>query len=147
MKPIIFKSEKAVWIGLIIWGAVILILAAIIYNFIDAHSLIEIILVFILLSLSAGFLLWIWFDTKYKIEDGFLYCNSGPINAKIEINKITQIIKNRTLWYGLRPALAHNGLVIMYNKWDEIYISPKDKDGFIEEVLNINAEIKVKEEK
>lgn len=145
MQPKIFKSERAIWAGLVFWGTIIFLLAIIVYDFIDEHSITEKIITFILLCLSTIFLLWIWFDTKYKIENEILYCNSGPFNAKIEIKTITQIIKNTTLWYGLKLSLSHNGLIIKYNKWDEIYISPKDKDGFINELLKINSAIVVTE--
>jgi hypothetical protein len=35
-------------------------------------------------------------------------------------------------------------LVIKYNKFDEIYISPKDKQLFVNELIKINPNIEVK---
>ncbi len=49
----------------------------------------------------------------------------------ITITDIRSLNINKTLWTGLKLALARKGIIIKYNKYDEIYISPKDKDTFI----------------
>ena len=46
---------------------------------------------------------------------------------------------------GFKPALATKGLIIKYNKYDDIYISPNSNDTFIEAVLKINSNIKIME--
>lgn len=96
-----------------------------------------------IISLVVLLLLWIFFDTKYELLKNRLKYKSGPIRGEIEIDKIKKIIKGKTLWIGLKPATAKNGLIIKYNKYDEIYISPKTNDVFIAEILKLNSEIEI----
>ncbi len=44
---------------------------------------------------------------------------------------------------GFKPVLAQNGLIIQYGKWHEIYISPEEKDAFIDHLKQINESIDV----
>lgn len=60
----------------------------------------------VLILIVIGLLLWIWFDTTYKIIDEFFYYRSGPLSGKIEIKKISKIITDKTLLVGIKPALA-----------------------------------------
>ncbi|HET8839525.1 MAG TPA: PH domain-containing protein, partial [Flavobacteriaceae bacterium] len=54
-----------------------------------------------------------------------------------------EIIKGETRWCGLKPATAGKGLVVKYNKYDEIYISPKTNDSFVEKLLQLNPKIEI----
>ncbi|RYZ80579.1 MAG: hypothetical protein EOO68_37145, partial [Moraxellaceae bacterium] len=101
---------------------------------------------FVCLS-SVGFMLWLWFDTGYKISEKELYYRSGPIRGKINITSISHITKNETNYSGLKPALATKGLIIRYGNWKEIYISPERKDEFLNILLQINPAIQIKEVK
>lgn len=96
-----------------------------------------------IISLVVLLILWIFFDTKYELIKNHLKYKSGPIRGEIEIHRIRKIIKGKTLWVGLKPATAKNGLIIKYNKYDEIYISPKTNDVFIAEILELNSEIEI----
>ena len=60
-------------------------------------------------------LLWVYFDTSYKIDNMILYYRSGFLRGQININDITEIHKGKTMWNGVKPALAKNGLTINYN--------------------------------
>ncbi len=91
-----------------------------------------------------GFLFWLYFGTNYELtkENGLIY-RSGPFNGKISLERITEIIKGKTLWVGFRPATARKGLIIKYDKFNEIYISPKNNESFIEKILELNKTIKI----
>jgi hypothetical protein len=91
----------------------------------------------------AGFLVWLGLGTNYELTQTELKYKSGPIRGKIEINKIHEIIKGKTLWSGLKPATARNGLIIKYEKYNEIYISPKTNDSFVKKILELNDKIKI----
>ncbi len=97
----------------------------------------------ILISLVIGFLLWLNFGTEYELTQTELKYKSGPIRGKIEIERIREIIKGKTLWSGLKPATARNGLIIKYDKYEEIYISPKTNETFIEKILEFNKNIQI----
>lgn len=94
----------------------------------------------------AGFLIWLGLGTNYELTQTDLKYKSGPIRGKIEINKIHEIIKGKTLWSGLKPATARNGLIIKYEKYNEIYISPKTNDSFVKKILELNDKIKITNE-
>jgi hypothetical protein len=91
----------------------------------------------------AGFLIWLGLGTNYELTQTELKYKSGPIRRKIEIDKIHEIIKGKTLWSGLKPATARNGLIIKYEKYNEIYISPKTNDSFVKKILELNDKIKI----
>lgn len=88
-------------------------------------------------------LLLIYFDTSYQLTKEHLIYRSGPIRGKINIADIREVEANKTLYVGIKPALARNGLIIKYNKYDEIYISPNTNESFIKKLLELNGEIKV----
>ncbi|CAM3974369.1 PH domain-containing protein [Flavobacterium antarcticum] len=99
----------------------------------------------VILYLITGMLVWILLDTKYKIDRNILSYYSGPIRGKIEISKIRKV-EYWNKWYSnslLKPALGNNGLIIYYDKFADIYISPKDKEEFIVALREINPDIEV----
>ncbi len=91
----------------------------------------------------AGFLVWLGLGTNYELTQTELKYKSGPIKGKIEIDKIHEIIKGKTLWSGFKPATARNGLIVKYGKYNEIYISPKTNDSFVKKILELNNKIKI----
>ncbi|KJS05355.1 MAG: hypothetical protein VR77_08905 [Flavobacteriales bacterium BRH_c54] len=88
-------------------------------------------------------LLWIYFDTSYLLTKEHLIYKSGPIRGKINIADIREVEANKTLYVGIKPALARKGLIIKYNQYNEIYISPNTNTSFVKKLLELNAEIKV----
>ena len=96
-------------------------------------------LVFVVILL----LLWIYFDTSYLLTKEHLIYKSGPIRGKINIVDIREVEANKTLYVGIKPALARKGLIIKYNKYDEIYIIPNTNESFIRKLMELNREIKV----
>ena len=92
------------------------------------------------------FLIWTYKTTFYKIENSDLYWKSGPFKGKIDISKINKIEYHKgiivpTIW---KPALSHIGLIITYNKYDDIYISPEKSEQFITQLLETNPNITIK---
>jgi len=88
-------------------------------------------------------LLWIYFDTSYLLTKEHLIYKSGPIRGKINIADIREVEANKTLYVGIKPALARKGLIIKYNQYNENYISPNTNTSFVKKLLELNAEIKV----
>jgi hypothetical protein len=78
--------------------------------------------------------------TNYTIKDNFLIVkNIYSGNSKIEIEKIKKVSEIKTLVSLSRLSL--NRIIISYNKYDEIAISPKDLDSFLAELKKINPNI------
>ncbi len=98
----------------------------------------------VILTLVIGMFLWIWFDTYYIIKDDKVYYKSAFIKGVISISIIHEIEKNKGLYAGMiKPALSTKGLILKYNRYDDILISPERADEFIAELQKINPEIKV----
>lgn len=135
-----FKSGKALWVGLIIWGVVGLMVFNAILVITD-QSNDPFYLVFT--ALITALLLWVWFSTYYVIERKLLRYRSGPINGVIDINSIRKITVGKTSFVGLKPSLDSRGCVLAYNKYDEIYLSPKDQGLFVQELVKLNPAIEV----
>ncbi len=91
-----------------------------------------------------GVFIWMWFDTYYIIKDDKVYYKSAFIKGAISISIIHEIEKNKGLYAGMiKPALSTKGLILKYNKYDDMYLSPEREDEFIAELQKINPEIKV----
>ena len=92
-------------------------------------------------ALSIVFLILIYFKTYYTLNKQFLRYQSGPF-GKVKIDKITRIDFGKTQWVGLRRyGLAQRGLIIYFNNYDDLYISPEHPEQFIEQLLNYNDKI------
>jgi len=101
----------------------------------------------LLLPLAAPLVLFVWlyFDTYYTIENGQLKYKSAFLKGTIDIQQIRKIINGKTMWVGVKPALARGGLILKYNRYDEIYLAPADKDAFIADLLALNPAMEVVE--
>ncbi len=110
-------------------------------DFRDSEILIYLGITALIIALFA----WICFGTYYKIENGFLYHRSGPFFGKMKILNIRKI-KYHSGWIvpvTYRPATDTKGIIITYNKFDEVYFSPKELETFINELKSINPEIEL----
>lgn len=80
---------------------------------------------------------------RYSIDSQYLTYRSGIFRGKIAIKKIYKIEVGKTLWVGFKPAAARKGLIVHYNKYEEIYISPDGNDDFLYELMQYNPAIKI----
>jgi len=94
-----------------------------------------------ILSSVIGLLLWFFFGTAYEIREDRLYYQTGPIRGSMNISEIREIVKGDTQWVGLKVATARQGLILKYNRFDEIYISPENDDRFIHHLLELKPDI------
>jgi hypothetical protein len=119
------------------WWLVILILSVFGFPIVQGIQTKEYMLsvVFIML-LSLFYILAI--TLKYKIEGEYL----SIWRTKIDIKTIRKVYATRNPLSS--PALSINRIAIVYNKFDEVLISPKDRADFIEELLKVNPNIEVK---
>lgn len=134
-----FKSKKSFFVG-IIFGIVCLLMLfiAIKVLFYNRDKWIALVSVLPLFSFILS-----WFNTYYVMQDEILSYKSGFVNGAINIVDIREIIVGKTWFVSWKPALASKGLIVKYNRWDEIYISPEKETLFLEELLKINPEIKI----
>jgi hypothetical protein len=87
-----------------------------------------------------AFILYMFLNTEYRIENNFLKIKCGFLfNKKIDINKIKRIRKTSSLLSS--PAPSFDRIEITYGKFDEIIISPKDKLTLAKDLTIINTAI------
>lgn len=90
-------------------------------------------------------MIWIVLDTKYILKENKIFYNSGPFRGSIAIELISKIEHHSGLIVPVtyKPALNKKGIIIHYNRFDDIYFSPKQEELFIEELLKTNPNIEV----
>lgn len=130
----IFKSKIDWWFGLILVYPIFLSITALLEGeWIGLLGLAGVI----------GFILILSKTTQYIINENQLIVKSTWIvNERIDIFKITKIEKSNSILSS--PALSLDRLLVRYNKFDEVLISPKEKKEFIDELLKINPAIEIK---
>lgn len=97
----------------------------------------------ILLLSIIGIIIWTINDTFYSLTEKELKYKSGFLNGVITIDSIKELEVNKTMWVGIKPATACKGIIIKYNQFDQIYISPEDNELFVTEILKLNSDIKI----
>lgn len=95
-----------------------------------------------IILLVDAFVLHIFWSTSYNISDHKLIVKSGMlVNTTIDIHSIRKIKKTNSP--ASAPALSFDRIEISYGKYDQIIISPRDKEGFIKDLLSLNNQIEV----
>ena len=96
----------------------------------------------IIIVATIAFVVFMYRSTYYIIENSKLIVRSMFIvHEKIDISTIKKIYKTKNPLSS--PALSLDRIAIVYNKFDEILISPIDKRQFVDDLLKINSEIKI----
>ena len=92
----------------------------------------------------SSFFATILFRTYYQVRSKVLHIRSGFWSCEVDINSIRKISKTSDL--SSAPALSFDRLEILYNKFDTVVISPRDKEKaeLIQEILAQNPSIEVK---
>ena len=140
MITIFFASKRDSFYSIAVWGTIVILFLSIILNF----SLALFNLFWGLIGLVAiGFLVWIWFGTSYRIESETIKIKNGPFKWMVKIQDINSISKRRSLL--ATPSLSVDRLVLHYDKYGEMLLSPKDESEFIELLLTKNTQIKLSE--
>lgn len=97
--------------------------------------------------LSTLFLGFIWYVIfifpKYQIADDSLLLNNFLEKKAISIHAIRKVEQNQIR--GIYPILNpyQKGLVIHFNKYDEVFINPRSTDSFIRDLLEINPDLEI----
>lgn len=131
----IYKSKIDYWLGLFLVYPIYLSVASLVKG--------EWILGLAGLGVIVGIVLFVSKTTRYIIEENQLIVKSlWIVNNRIDISKIRKIEKTNSVLSS--PALSLDRIAIYYNKFDEVYISPKEKQDFLNNLLEINPNIEIK---
>ncbi len=139
-----FKTRKDPFLSILIISLCLLLGGSTITIFIDEGFTRGTILFSIITLLLITFVIGMY-NTSYTLSNGYLTYRSSILSGKIEIKRIREIVKGKTMYVGFKPAAATKGLIIKYDKYEEIYISPKTNDSFIEAILKIKNDITITE--
>ena len=93
------------------------------------------------------FFFYTFLTTYYTISQTKFSYKCGFFKGKIDIQKIRKIEYNNSIFVPvtLKLGWSHKGLIINYNQYDDVYISPKNRDQFVAELLKSNPNIIIKE--
>ena len=102
--------------------------------------------IYVIVSLNTiilGLLTWLILQTYYTLDAKNLCYKSGPFKGTIAINSIKKIEFHKgivvpVIW---KPALSHVGLIVTYNHYDDIYISPENREEFVQKITALNPTI------
>ncbi|WP_396150130.1 PH domain-containing protein [Flavobacterium sp.] len=84
--------------------------------------------------------------TYYEIQENLLVVSMFFYKTKIKISEIRTIKYSnsimKTNFY--KPGFHHRGIEIVYHKYDDIFISPNNRDQFIEQLIEQNPTIEIR---
>ncbi len=138
-----FKSRKDELFTTINFAVIGLLIVLMIYQVINDFNLAGMIALLVPTFFVIVLLGMIYYRTHYSLTQQHLYYRSGVINGKILLSDIREVVVDKTLWVGLRPATARKGIIIKYKKYDELYISPESNEKFVAALLERSSGIKV----
>lgn len=122
--------------------AVIMGISCIIFTVATFRVIEKSILLFLALNILYWGVIYICFDIKYFIIENNLIIKSGFIKmSSIDINQIKSIEKSNSILSS--PAASRKRISIKYGKYDDILVSPRNQEDFIQELLKINPDIKL----
>jgi hypothetical protein len=97
---------------------------------------------FTFITVCFAFVAHVFFTTYYIVSINRLQVKcSFFINVVIPLNSIKEIKETSNPISS--PAMSLDRLLILYNKYDSIIISPKEQDVFINQLVEANPQIKV----
>jgi hypothetical protein len=88
----------------------------------------------IVLTFLALLFISIYKTTYFRLEDEKLFCKSLVFKKEILYSSIRKVEKQQGIYAGIKFSTAWKGLVIHYNKYDELLISPENEEIFIEKL-------------
>lgn len=136
-----YPSKKSFWIGFILWGIVVVSFIFSWYFSFKAGKLFDakLILIYLPLVLFVGS---IWFGTSYTLTEENLEIKVGPwFRKRIPYRRINGIKRNRS--FISAPAFSTDRLLIKYDLYNEILISPEDEIDFVAQLKKKNQAIRV----
>jgi hypothetical protein len=137
------KKYKANRKGPIPYFIAVLVLLPFLIFSLDAEDFSEQPYILLTLLVPLALLLWVFFGTWYQIGNGKLKYRSGFLMGEINISDVRQLIVGDTMWIGIKPAMARKGIIVKYNRYDEIYIAPENNLEFAEDLKSLNPTIEI----
>lgn len=139
-----FPSKKDIWFFFMFWGMILFLIflcfvgsEPVGFQLITYTSVAGIIINVLII----GLLVWLWFGTGYKVEDGLIKVRYGPFRSSIRIEEIRKLSKIKSPFTA--PALSVDRVEILYGQYNVLNISPKNEKAFIQLLVTENPNIQL----
>jgi len=138
-----FKSRRDRFFQFIVYGTCLFLLVLLIDGILNWNETSSVYVFIGVMSSVILLLLWIFHDTSYYLNEKEFKYRMAFFKGKIPIKNIVELEIGTTMWVGFKPATARNGIVLKYNKYDEIYLSPDSNESFVAKMKELNPEVKI----
>ena len=137
-----YATKKDGWLVALLWAAVLVMLGAA-WNLWNAPLPFAFrLFMSVLLALSAAFVLWVLYGTRYTLTDSALVIRSGPFGWLLPLDSITEVFPTRNPVSS--PACSLDRLHIRYGTGrSDLMISPEDKASFLQDLAARSSGLKV----
>ena len=95
----------------------------------DYYSVIWVFL--IVLTFLALLFISIYKTTYFRLDQHNLFCKSLIFKKEIPYSSIKKVEKQQGIYAGVKFSTAWKGIIVHYNKYDELLISPENEEIFI----------------
>ena len=127
-----FATSRNIYVTATLWSVIaMIIIVAFVAPQEDGNYFSFLIIIPILVAL-----IWSLLDTRYIFHAEFFEYRSGPIRGKIKYGRIRRVQVDDSFFKSttLKPGLGRKGLLIYFDKFEEIFVSPADREAFIAEL-------------
>ncbi len=135
-----FVSRYDTWLRIVLWINNLMLIGGLAVLLVQ-RDLTAIVVAIVLAVVLAG-VIWMQFATYYRVDGDTLFVRCGPFHWTIPIASITAVTPTDDPTSG--PALSMRRLRLEFKKGDatdEIFISPEDREGFVEALRERNPGI------
>lgn len=129
----IFKTRVDLFYKLVV-GFVFLLFSFVLFNVDFETESFGFYFILIIQITILFFLIGSALTTKFIISETELICKTFYWRKKIPFKSIRRVEKQTSLYAGRKITTATKGLIVYYNKYDELLISPENEFVFIEEL-------------
>jgi hypothetical protein len=137
----IFKTKVDLFYKLVV-AFVFVLFSIVLYSIDFEEDVFGFYFTLILQILILLFLIASALTTKFTLSSTELICETFYWKKRIQLDTIRKVEKQTSLFAGWKISTAYKGIIITYNKYDELLISPENEEKFLLEVTNrINKSI------
>jgi hypothetical protein len=137
----IFKTKVDLFYKLVV-AFVFVLFSIVLYSIDFEEDVFGFYFTLILQILILLFLIASALTTKFTLSSTELICETFYWKKRIQLDTIRKVEKQISLFAGWKISTAYKGVIITYNKYDELLISPENEEKFLLEVTNrINKSI------
>lgn len=127
-----FKS-RIDWFYKSIIGFIIIVFSIAIYSSFQTENLQDVLVMSSIFLLILGFLIYIPYSTYFVVTETHLVCSSFYFwKVVVSYDNIRKVERQKGLFVGWKMATSITGLILTYNKYDELFISPEKEELFME---------------